>query len=320
MTWCEKQAAQFNDTIKLDAARVTRVTGAIERFQEFCKKDDQLKTAMAGDVFLQGSVASKTVIRPLTGDEFDVDAVYPFHLNAFAHGTTPKQIIEWFLSRLSQSDFYKKNLIPRDRCARIDYAGDFHVDIIPATATLDYHKPYAVPAKNRSNWITNDPIGFVNWVEGIDHNSSGVDSDGVGRFVRGCRMTKRWRDSNFSTEAAPSSIVLVTMLGKHDPSRTNYDPPLADPLYPKYETDLAYLYDMLRLTHSCLTSARGTAFLHPTLPKEVLGGEWQERHLAEFMAKLQTCIDNLKLGIYAQDEKTSLKHFKDALGNTFPVT
>jgi hypothetical protein len=268
MTWCEAQVTQFNDKIKLDSGRVDRVNAAVQRLQEFCKKDDELKMAMAGDIFLQGSVASKTVIRPSAGDEFDVDAVYPFHLNAFPFGTTPKQITDWFLTRINQSDFYKKNLVPRDRCARIDYAGDFHVDVIPATTTLDYHKPYAVPAKDLGDWITNDPVGYVNWVEGIDSNASGIDGDGVGRFVRCCRMMKSWRDEKFSTTDAPSSIVLVTMLGKHDPSRKNYNPPLSDPLYPEYQTDLAYLYDMLRLTHSCLDAARRSAFMHPTLPKE----------------------------------------------------
>jgi hypothetical protein len=320
MTWCETQVARFNDIIKLDSARIARVTAAIQRLQEFCKKDDELKLAMAGDIFLQGSVASQTVIRPLAGEEFDVDAVYPFHLNAFPHDTAPRVILEWFLSRLKQSDFYKKNLIPRDRCARIDYAGDFHVDVIPATGTLDYHRPYAVPARDRRSSITNDPVGYTSWIEEIDRRASGINADGVGRFVRCCRMMKRWRDTNFSTTNAPSSIVLVTMLGKHDPSKKGYNPPLSDPLYPEYPTDLAYLYDMLRLTHSCIDAARRSAFMHPTLPKEDLARGWDERYLKPFMTLLQACIDNLRLGIYSRDEKASLKHYKDAFGDTFPTS
>jgi hypothetical protein len=61
----------------LDSARLDRVGGAIKRLQEFCKSDDELKVAIVGDVFLQGSVANKTVVRPLADGEFDVDAVYP---------------------------------------------------------------------------------------------------------------------------------------------------------------------------------------------------------------------------------------------------
>lgn len=261
MTWCETHVAQFNDKIKLDSARIERIEGATKRFQEFCQKDEQLSVAIVGNVFLQGSVATKTAIRPLVNDEFDVDAVYPFNFNAFDSDTTPSQLFEWFLSRLRLSEFYKKNLIPRDRCARVDYAGDFHVDIIPATTTFTDHKPYAVPAKDLGSWITNDPLGYVKWVKDIDQCASGIDNDGVGRFVRCCRMMKRWRDEKFSAESCPSSILLITMLGKHDPSRKDYDPPLSDPLYPAYQTDIAYLYDMLRLTHSCLNTARRSGCL-----------------------------------------------------------
>jgi len=320
MTWCEAQVRQFNDKIMLDSNRVERVEAAIRRFEEFCEKDPQLNAARAGQVFLQGSVASKTVVRPLSDGEFDVDAVYPFHLNAFPHGTTPAQIIDWFVSRLKESEFYQKNLTPRDRCARINYAGDFHVDIIPATATLDRYKPYAVPAKDLGSWIKNDPNGYVSWVQRIDARSQSTDSSGVGRFVRCCRMMKRWRDAKLSTAEAPTSLVLVTMLGKHDPSQKNYSPPITNSLFPEYQTDMAYLYDMLRLTHSCLTAARRSAFMHPTIPDEDLSQGWDSKHLDAFMTKLQTCIDNIREGIYAKDEKTSLQHFKNAFGETFPAS
>lgn len=117
MTWCEPQIVKFNDKIKLDSGRQERIRNAVQRLEEFCEKDDQLRVAKDGDVFLQGSVATKTVIKPVADDEFDGDVVYPFKLGAFDEGVTPSQIIQWFLARLEQSDFYKTILIPRDRCA-----------------------------------------------------------------------------------------------------------------------------------------------------------------------------------------------------------
>jgi hypothetical protein len=145
MTWCESQVARFNSDIKLDSERKKRIDGAIDRFQNFCTSDEQLKIATSGSAFLQGSVATGTVIRPLGDGEFDVDVVYPFNFHDFDSSATPDQIISWFVSRLQQSEFYKNRLIPRDRCARIDYAGDFHVDIIPATQSIPQTQPYAVP-------------------------------------------------------------------------------------------------------------------------------------------------------------------------------
>ena len=89
MNWRETQVAQFNEKIKLDSVHVDRVIDATKRFKEFCEKDAELKAGIAENVFLQGSVATKTVIRPLAGDEFDVDAVYPFNLRAFRENPTP---------------------------------------------------------------------------------------------------------------------------------------------------------------------------------------------------------------------------------------
>jgi Second Messenger Oligonucleotide or Dinucleotide Synthetase domain len=75
MTWCASQIVKFNDKIKLDSGRLERIRDAIQRLEEFCEKDDQLRAAMDSGVFLQGSVATKTVIKPLGDDEFDVDVV-----------------------------------------------------------------------------------------------------------------------------------------------------------------------------------------------------------------------------------------------------
>jgi hypothetical protein len=320
MTWCETQVAQFNANIKLDAARKGRIEGAVQRFQEFCDDDPQLKTAMRGGVFLQGSVATGTAVKPLGSDEFDVDVVYPFNLDAWKPRITPKQTIQWFVSRLEESEFYKKRLLPRDRCARIDYAGDFHVDIIPATNVLAERQPYAIPAKDLGDWVKNDPQGYVNWVGAVDGRAGGKDQDGVGRFVRCCRIMKRWRDEFFSADAAPTSILLVTMLGKHDPSLKNYNPPLSKPLYPEYQTDMAYLYDTLRLTHSCLHVGRRTAFSHPTITDEDLNRGWDEKHLPEFMKQLRACYENVGYGIYAKDDAESLKHYSAAFGTTFSAS
>ncbi len=320
MTWCESQFVKFNDKIKLDSGRLERIRGAVQRLEEFCEKDDQLRAAMDGAVFLQGSVATKTVIKPLVDDEFDVDVVYPFKLSVFGEGVTPSGIIEWFLARLRQSDFYKNMLIPRDRCARLDYAGDFHLDVIPATKSVTAHQPYAVPAKDLGSWITNDSEGFATWVAERDSRSGAIDSDGVGRFVRSCRMTKRWRDTKLDPENAPTSILLVTMLGKHDPTIPGYDPPLENPLYPQYKTDVAYLYDMLRLTHSCLRSSRRTAFFHPTILDEDLSRGWDAKNLEYFLEKLQMCINWINVGIYAQDEGESIGHYTNAFGDSFPAS
>jgi len=318
--WCGTQFAAFNERIKLDPTRSNRIESAIGAFISFCQEDEQLSVAMSETPFLQGSVLTKTAIKPLTGDEFDVDVIYPFSLWKFQNPPpSPKAIIDWFILRLKNRPFYAARLIPKNRCARINYAGDFHLDIIPSTKDVPEHQPYAVPARDLGSWITNDPRGFAGWVQTRDVRAGGIDTNGDGRFVRCVRMMKRWRDAFFGEQSAVSSILLVTILGKHDPTVKTYTPPLQNSLFPQYQTDAAYLYDMLRLTHSCLQGRlHQSTFHHPTILDEDLARGWDENYLQLFLERLQKCIAHIHKGIYAQTEAESLLHYGNAFGPTFP--
>lgn len=319
MTWCPAIFLAFNDKIKLDARRRNRINDAVARFRRFCACDEHLKIAQAGDIFLHGSVATNTIIKPSVGKGFDVDLVYPFNLNYFPSHATLPQIFNWFVSRLKRSDFYRNRLIILDQSVRIDYSGEFCVDVSPATPSLREHQPYAIPPKDCGSWVTDDPIGFTNWIAGIDARSSIIDREGVGRFVRCIRIMKRWRDTFFSQKNTPSSILLETILGKHDPTSAMRGSPLHEPCYPHNRTDLAYLFDMLRLTHRGLNVDRRLVFSHPTLPNEDLSLGWAPWHLNGFLKRLQVCIDEIALGINADSDAEAIVHYRKAFGETFPA-
>ncbi|WP_165223330.1 nucleotidyltransferase [Aquisphaera insulae] len=317
--WCDAHFNKFNNQLKLDQTRRGRIDSAVAAFEKFCRDDEQLSAAMTGPPFLQGSVATGTAIRPIANDEFDVDVIYPFSLARFGNPTpTPKAILDWFISRLKNRAYYAERLKPKSRCARIDYAGDFHLDIIPSTTEVSSHRPYAVPARDLLDWITNDPHGFVYWVNTLDAQSGWRDASGDGRFVRGVRMLKRWRDNCFGYASAPSSILLVTMLGKHIP-KAGYVPPLQDPLYPQYQHDAAYLYDMVRLTVSCIKNPPHFAFMHPTIPGDDLARGWDTDYLELFTLRLELFALHLGQGILAQTDAEAVGRYRNAFGDTFPL-
>lgn len=317
--WCEKQFAAFNDLLKLDATRQGRIESAVDRFAAFTKSDEQLKLALASDPFLQGSVPTRTAIRPLTSDEFDVDVVFPLKLSVFKpEHQGPGPIFEWFVKRLQTSEFYRKNMEKKNRCVRIHYAGDFHVDLIPSTRELAQLQPYAVPARDLKEWITNDPIGFTEWFNMVDARSGVVDNSGDGVFRRCIRYMKRWRDKFGEATFAPS-VLLVTALGKHEASDPNrYNPPLTSPLYPTYKTDAAYLHDLLRTTVSCIGQSNHNAFFHPTILGEDLAAEWSLADLKLFTERLTACTNNVGNGITATTESAAIESYRKAFGETFP--
>ncbi len=315
--WCDQQFAKFDGRLKLDKGRQERITSALGGFVEFCRRDDQLRAAMSDAPFLQGSVPSGTAIRPLGNDEYDVDVIYPFRLAALSD-RAPAAIFRWFAGRVQESPIYRGKLTLKHRCVRVNYAGDFHMDIIPSTRDVPGQQPYAVPTRDLAAWVTNDPTGLVDWIRTKDRASGMPDADGDGAFIRSVRMMKRWRDQFFGTDPRPSSILLTTILGRHEASVRAYNPPLTDPLYPGNRHDAAYLYDMLRLTHGCIQHPESRPFAHPIMPAEDLRRDWDATFTTLFLDRLAACIAHLRRGIDATNDPQAAGHFQQAFGETFP--
>ncbi|MCK6458211.1 MAG: nucleotidyltransferase [Phycisphaerae bacterium] len=319
MMWCEAQFAKFDEKLRLDQGRRDRIQSALGAFNDFCQRDEQLRAALAEPPFLQGSVPMLCAIKPLGKDEYDVDVVYPFRLAAWKEPRPgPGTLVKWFTSRLKENEFYSGRMEIKNRCVRIHYKGDFHVDLIPSAVDVDAHKPYAVPAKDLSDWITNDPRGFVDWFLQRDKASGMADSDGCGVLIRSVRIMKRWRDQFFGSDARPTSILLTTILAKHEASAKTYSPPLPDPYYPKYPTTAAYLYDLIRLTVGCIKDASRTAFEHPTIRGEDLRRNWDDSFAKAFVERLDASARSLLAGIQSGTDAAATPHYLHAFGETFP--
>jgi hypothetical protein len=70
-----------------------------------------------------------TTIRPWRGEEFDLDIVCQLH---DCDNHAPLTVYNAVADRLRDHTSYRTLLEPKDRCLRINYAGNFHLDIIPA--------------------------------------------------------------------------------------------------------------------------------------------------------------------------------------------
>ncbi|MDO8571105.1 MAG: nucleotidyltransferase, partial [bacterium] len=228
MQLCENQFGKFNSSIRIDDDRKKKIESAFEHFTDFSKTDPEISTASDGHPFLQGSMATHTIVKPLKGGEFDVDIVYPFKLAALRAGITPAEIRDWFFRRLRNDHFYNENLISKPRCARIEYKGEFHLDIIPARKGEGLESSfYFIPTKDSLGWKKTTPLAFRYWVQNIDEKSGGKNAEGAGRFVRCVRIMKRWRDRNFIETSALPSIALTAILGQHEATNSqNVRPPL----------------------------------------------------------------------------------------------
>ena len=186
-------------------------------------------------VYPQGSYRTGTAVKPIKSDEFDIDLVCHIPVNSSSYNS--KHIYDLIGKALAGHKKYEKILEPKKRCWRLNYAGDFHMDITPSTIDETHHaKGEMVPDRALSMWKASNPIGFANWVATIDKlspsiimerslmlASASIEPLPSGNEFKGIMKTyvqliKRHRDIHFVenpfSSHAPISILLTTITAR----------------------------------------------------------------------------------------------------------
>lgn len=185
------------------------------------------------DLTPQGSTALGTTVKPIGKDEFDVDLICLL-LQANAN-MSPENIKRLIGTRLAENETYRKMLIEKKRCWRLDYAGDFHLDI---SSTIKNPKCLndgeLVSDKKLKGWHPTNPKGYrklfesraalaprmkqgITAMQKMDHASIEPFPDQSapkGILRRVVQLLKRHRDWHFlnvKEEVAPISVLITTL-------------------------------------------------------------------------------------------------------------
>jgi hypothetical protein len=213
-------------------------------------------------IYPQGSIKIGTTVRPLGSDEFDVDLVC-FVPNVSSQ-TPPGELKKLVGDRLKSHGTYSKPgmLEEKPRCWRLNYSGDFHMDITPSihNPTCLYNGEL-VPDKRMSEWKASNPKGYAAWFEKhavlqpafvINEAQFAELKKSVEAFpeqetfksiLKRCvQLFKRHRDiyfenKNRNSELAPISVILTTLAAKSYGYCVNKG---------AYETEFDFLLDVLR--------------------------------------------------------------------------
>jgi Second Messenger Oligonucleotide or Dinucleotide Synthetase domain/Adenylyl/Guanylyl and SMODS C-terminal sensor domain len=193
----------LENTVNLNPDRLNRLQKRVDSIETFFSTSD------LDDIFLDlipaGSWAHRTIIRPVaTNDTFDADVL--LHLKEQPKWEA-KDYLESAFAALKANATYKEMIgrEPKTRCVRINYADDFHVDVVPYIT------------RHESNFITNrldptdtgkfelsNPEAFTKWLDERQRITNG-------NFIKVVRLIKYLRDhkNTFSCK----SIILKTLLG-----------------------------------------------------------------------------------------------------------
>lgn len=119
--------------------------------------DDPILRALA--IYLQGSAALGTTVKPITRSEYDVDLVA--HIGGVSSQIAPASIKKVIGDRLRANGHYAPLLMEMPRCWRLNYANEFHLDITPSIVNRGCEMGgELVPDKNVREWCPSNPKGY----------------------------------------------------------------------------------------------------------------------------------------------------------------
>lgn len=176
-------------------------------------------------IYPQGSLRIGTTVRPLARQEYDLDLVCELQLD-WKKIRNPVALLDTVEQRLKQNEAYKRMIERKNRCIRLKYANEFHLDILPAcpdgVSCIDC---VVVPDREAREWKASNPKGYTAWFESRAGLFKAVITERVepmpvqeplevkAPLKRVVQLIKRWRDVTYakSSDIAPVSIVLTTL-------------------------------------------------------------------------------------------------------------
>jgi len=180
------------------------------------------------DIYPQGSLRIGTTVKPRGRDEFDLDLVCELQTNPETF-PNPIALLALVEGRLREHETYRSMTERKNRCLRVTYANQFHLDILPACPSPG-PGPYGghsvlVPDCDADDWKPSNPKGYALWFEdrareaakefkrafeALPEQQSYEELAILNRVVQ---LIKRRRDIEFENtpKFAPISIVLTTL-------------------------------------------------------------------------------------------------------------
>lgn len=300
---------KFHSNIKLKSDRVSRIQSAYASLRSFVQTDDPLKSRLH-EMFLQGSYCNHTAIRPVTG-YFDVDVVMAIDATNYGNILTspfnPSAILKWVADRLRENPSYGSNNISvrqKNRCIRVNYAGDFHLDIVPAHSDGNTHLGVYIPNRSEDEWVMSHPKGYSEWCYQTNERTNG-------RFTRTAKMMKWWVSNKFDDKRAPKSILLQALLGESMPANPSSD---AEAL-----ANALGCMDLWLQNQWPADMFGPPTVSNPAFGRENLARDWVHDDYLLFKKRIHTAAGKACQAYQEDDVQKSIQLWREMFGDEFPV-
>ncbi len=285
-------------------------------FQEFLSKEVNLNetrlqklnsSASAVDTFLsrnldlyekterQGSYGLKTIIKPVGIREYDADMLLYM---TYDEDREPEDYINEVYDCLRSNDNYKDIVHRRTRCVYVDYAGNFHLDLVPC---ITQEEEYYICNKKENKFEVTDGTGYRDWFNEKTRITNG-------NLKQITRLQKFLRDhkGNFSVK----SILLTTLIGNNV-----YVSDEGGEDFKDIPTSLKTISN--RINSFLQANAWMPEICNPVLLTESFTRHWDQDKYRNFREKFNIYNTKINAAFDAKDHNTSVKKWRELFGDNF---
>lgn len=261
--------AFLKNKVNLSDGRISILDSRVEAVGNFLSTGTDVIADNFIELIPQGSYAQRTIINPVaSNDEFDADVL--LHMKE-VDAWDAKDYVEEVYKVFRSSGTYRDMVSRKSRCVTVNYAGEFHMDVVPYLTRHD--RRYITNRADNTYELTN-PEGFNEWLDEQNRLTSG-------RLVKTLRLLKYIRDfkSNFTVK----SVILTILVGK----RVNAVALLADPDHYK-DLPTAFLNLLVDLNTYLQANLSMPSIDDPSCPSENFNHRWNQAQYANFRSWIAT--------------------------------
>lgn len=290
-----KHARFFDDFLReevnINQTRIDRLTRSVEAIEQF------LSNNLAGyqSIERQGSYALGTIIKPVKQNkEYDADVLVFLDYDDMKE---PKVYLEEVDKCFKSSERYKEKVRRKTRCISLEYAGDFHLDVV--SCVMINGQVYICNYRTNEFEIT-DGTGYRNWF----NEQSRITNGNLKRVTRLLKYLRDHKD-NFT---APS-ILLTTLIGNAVNNSIDYKD-LPESLKILFNGINNYLKGHPQMPE----------ISNPALPSETLTRHWYQIKYDNFRNLFNTYNDRINDAYYSRDNDDSVEKWRKVFGEKFGKT
>lgn len=286
----------FDDFLKeevdLNPSRLDRLNSSVKAVSEYLSQN--LSTYVK--VERQGSYALKTIIRPAKdGQEYDADILLYMK---YDEAQKPKDYIDGLYKCLGDDKIYSEKARRKTRCVTLDYAGDFHLDVVPCIKGKG--DTQYICNKETNEFEPTDGTGYRDWFNDRTRITSG-------NLKRVTRLLKYMRDhkGNFTAK----SILLTTLIGEaviNEEDAENFKS-VPDAL----KTVMNRINDFLQANPEIPN------IVNPVMPEEDFTRHWDQKKYTHFRSLFDTYTHKMNEAFDSKDHDDSIEKWRSLFGDSF---